>query len=209
MSCFAGFLARAYCRSRADEAMAVMPRGSVSKFIADPAAVRASGFDVQTQRCNVLPGLEPLPISRWLSDDSALYFAIYNILEQNDVLKQKSARGNVLNLWSRKFEKFAKEWHRLLDGTSSEILSRIIHGGLPLHELPYGSVKADDWCKAHAPSVLCCLYRGLPDEKRSSLGEIELLDAWKQHVLQALKAGEADDGGAHPNIAIANFDEFT
>lgn len=44
MSCFAGFLARAYCRSRADQAMAVMPRGSMSKCIADPAAVRASGF---------------------------------------------------------------------------------------------------------------------------------------------------------------------
>ena len=106
--------------------MSVMPPGSVSRFIEDPAIVLSSGFDLQTQRCNVLPGLEPLPISPWQSDDSALYTAVYNVLQQNEALMQTGARGTILHLWSRKFVKFAKEWNFLLDGSPSEILSRII-----------------------------------------------------------------------------------
>ena len=200
MSCYAGFVAQAHCCSRADKALAVMIRGSVGTLMA--------GFDVQTESCVVLPRMEPVPISQWQPDNVALYDAVYKVLGKNDVLNQKGAKGTILNRWSNKFSNHANAWHHLLDGSPTEILSRIMSSGLPFHALPCGSLKAEEWCKAHVPSVLCLLYRGLPPEKQSPLGEEKLLDSWKQHVLRALKSDVAESG-AHPHIAIANFDEFT
>ena len=53
-------------------------------------------------------------------------------------------------------------WQKLLKGSQTEVLSRII-SVLPFHELPYGQMKVEDWSQAHVPSVLWLLYRGLPD----------------------------------------------
>ena len=86
-----------------------------------------------------------------------------------------------MNKWANKFKKFADTWKQLLQGSPLDILSRIV-SGLPFYELPCGSMTVEQWCKAHVPSVLCLLYRGLPSDKRSHQGEEALLGAWKTYT---------------------------
>ena len=117
------------------------------------------GFDVTTQNCHVLPEIEPLGMSSW-EEEATLFNVVYNVLVKNDVLKGKSGKKGkpLVNRWA----KFGMTWQKLLKGSQTEVLSRII-SVLPFHELPYGQMKVEDWSQAHVPSVLWLLYRGLPD----------------------------------------------
>ena len=114
----------------------------------------------------MLPEIEPLGISSW--QEVALFNVFYNVLDKNEVLRGKSGKKGrrFVNKWANKFTKFGMTWQKLLEGSPVEVLSRII-SGLPFHELPYGQMKVEDWSKAHVPSVLLLLYRGLPVEKRN------------------------------------------
>ena len=198
--------------SRRSSVGKVVPHGSVGAFL-EALKTSAVGFDITTQTCHVLPKIEPLTISisHWQEGSSELYNVVYNVLDKNKVLRGRSGKkpGRFVNKWSNKFTKCAMTWPKLLDASPTEIVSRIF-SGLPFYELPCGSMKAEEWCKAHVPSILWLLYRGLPAEKRSQQGEDVLLDAWKKHVQRSLKGEDARRQGCeHRHIAIKNFDEFT
>ena len=83
-------------------------------------------------------------------------------------------------------------------------------GGRTFYQFPLGSIPAKQWCQAHVPSVLCWLYRGLPDDKRCDRGEDALLEKWKKYILGQLKGGAVEDQGSeHGHPSIRKFDRFT
>ena len=185
-----------------------VPRGSVGTCL-KACKTLAVGFDVTTQTCHVLPEIEPLKMSSW--EVATLYKVFYNVLDKNDVLKTKSGKksSRSVSKWATKFAKFGMTWQNLLDGSPTEVLSRII-SGLPFYELPCGQMKVQDWSQAHVPSVLWLLYRGLPDGKRKDKGEDALLDEWKKHILKSLKAADhMKQGSEDKPHGIKNFDLFT
>ena len=198
-----------------------IPRGSVKDFLdarrllaqrglSEARKRSAVGFDVATETCQVLPDIVPLPIAQW-QEGSELYNMIYDVLGKNEILRKKSGKKKTTHVskWTAKFTKFAATWKDLLKGTAAEILSKIL-SELIFYELPCGSMPVEEWCKAHVPSVLCLLYRGLPGDKRHYQGEEALLKSWKRHIQVALKGAAAENQGSeHRHPSIRNFDEFT
>ena len=103
---------------------------------------------------------------------TSLYDHIYSILQRNDVPWQRK----LPNKWTHKFVTCALTWKKMLEeegatDTPAEWLSQLI-SALPFDQLPLGSkMSVDEWSRAHAPSVVVALYRGIPGEYRSHSGE--------------------------------------
>ena len=143
--------------------------------------------------------------------ETYLYEHIYSILQRNDVPWQ----GNKLqNRWTHKFVKCAMTWKKLLEQgaahTPAEWLS-LFGSALPFDELPRGSNRVDEWSRAHAPSVLAALYRGIPAKYRASRGEGILLEKYIRFVLDTLQqesALEVKQTTPHEDTLIQAFDAY-
>ena len=180
------------------------PRGSVGE------SINHAGFDLESQRCVCLQDLPELQMSDWTNE--TLANLIWEILVRNHV-PWKGKR--ILSRWVKKFVECALTWKEILEtctyATPFELLSQLT-SAFP-QALPMGfEMTVDQWSRAHVPSVLVALYRGIPSEHRSEQGEPTLLKAWQKHVILKLEEERKlrnQTNTPHQQQLIQDLDDFT
>ena len=181
------------------------PRGSVGQ------SINHAGFDLESHRCICLPNLPKLQMIDWTK--TTLGDLIWKILAHNKI-QWKGKK--ILSRWVSKFVMCALSWKEMLESgkhaTPLEWLSQLT-SAIPSWGLPMGSeMKVDEWSRAHVPSVLVALYRGIPVEHRSEQGERFLLKAWQKYVILKMQQEmelRNRQNTPHQHRLIQDLDDFT